>query len=251
MTGPVNAILSSSGPVRFHFVGAYLWAALAVAFGLLSPVVTELALSVPESFIYIIGGLAMLPVLQQAFTAGFGGRFAIGATVSLVVTVTDLIPGVDVNLLGIGAPFWGLVFGAATSLLLERRDYADLIAAGNGAPAPRRQDEEEPVDTEAAPKALSGPGPGRTPADAGQLPGGPIAVISPAPGPDASRVLIALREKGLGLPAGRGHAVAPRRGRVGKPAEPESAGPLRGRNRALRSTDHPRLSGNRPARARP
>lgn len=197
MTGPVNAILASSGPVRFHFVGAYLWAALAVAFGLLSPVVTELALSVPESFIYIIGGLAMLPVLQQAFTAGFGGRFAIGATVSLVVTVTDLIPGVNVNLLGIGAPFWGLVFGAATSLLLERRDYADLIAAGNGAPAPRRQDEEEPADTEAAPKALSGPGPGRTPADAGQLPGGPIAVISPAPGPDASRVLIALREKGL------------------------------------------------------
>lgn len=198
MTGPVNAILSSSGPVRFHFVGAYLWAALAVAFGLLSPVVTRLALSVPESFIYIIGGLAMLPVLQQAFTAGFGGRFAIGATVSLVVTVTDLIPGVDVNLLGIGAPFWGLVFGAATSLLLERRDYAELIAAGNGAPAPRRQDEEEAADTEAPPpKALSGPGPGRTPADTGQLPGGPIAVISPAPGPDTSRVLIALREKGL------------------------------------------------------
>ena len=198
MTGPVNAILSSSGPVRFHFVGAYLWAALAVAFGLLSPVVTKLALSVPESFIYIIGGLAMLPVLQQAFTAGFGGRFAIGATVSLVVTVTDLIPGVNVNLLGIGAPFWGLVFGAATSLLLERRDYADLVAAGDGKPAPRRQDEEEPADTKAAaPKALSGPGPGRTPAESGQLPDGPIAVVSPAPGPDTSRVLIALREKGL------------------------------------------------------
>lgn len=198
MTGPVNAILASSGPVRFHFVGAYLWAALAVAFGLLSPVVTRLALSVPEAFIYIIGGLAMLPVLQQSFTAGFGGRFAIGATVSLIVTVTDLIPGVNVNLLGIGAPFWGLVFGAATSLLLERRDYAELIAAGNGPPAPRRQEAEPAAEPEAAPpKALSGPGPGRTPADAGQLPDGPVAVISPAPGPDTSRVLIALREKGL------------------------------------------------------
>ncbi len=194
MTGPTNAILSSSGPVRFHFVGAYLWAALAIAFGLLSPVVTRLALSVPESFIYIIGGLAMLPVLQQAFTAGFGGRFAIGATVSLVVTVTDLIPGVDVNLLGIGAPFWGLVFGAATSLLLERRDYAELIAAGNGRPA---EPAPEPKEEAPAQKALSGPGPGRTPADAGQLPDGPVAVVSPAPGPDTSRVLIALREKGL------------------------------------------------------
>lgn len=198
MTGPTNAILASSGAVRFHFVGAYLWAALAIAFGLLSPVVTRLALSVPESFIYIIGGLAMLPVLQQAFTAGFGGRFAIGATVSLVVTVTDLIPGVDVNLLGIGAPFWGLVFGAATSLLLERGDYAELIADGNGAPAPRGQEQEEAAEPEAAPpKALSGPGPGRTPADIGRLPDGPVVVISPAPGPDTSRVLIALREKGL------------------------------------------------------
>lgn len=194
MTGPVNAILASSGPVRFHFVGACLWAALAVAFGLLSPVVTRLALSVPEAFIYIIGGLAMLPVLQQAFAAGFGGRFAIGATVSLVVTVTDLIPGVNVNLLGIGAPFWGLVFGAATSLLLERRDYAELVAAGNGRPAapPPEAKQEAPP-----PKALRGPGPGRTPADAGRLPDSPVAVISPAPGPDTGRVLIALREKGL------------------------------------------------------
>ena len=198
MTGPTNAILASSGPVRFHFVGAYLWAALAIAFGLLAPVVTRLALSVPEAFIYIIGGLAMLPVLQQAFTAGFGGRFAIGATVSFVVTVTDLIPGVNVNLLGIGAPFWGLVFGAATSLLLERRDYGESIAAGNGKPAPRRAGDADAADAPAVPrKALSGPGPGRTPADAGQLPDGPIAVISPAPGPDTSRVLIALREKGL------------------------------------------------------
>ena len=198
MTGPVNALLASSGPVRFHFIGAFFWAALAIAFGLLSPVVTRLALAVPEAFIYIIGGLAMLPVLQQAFTAGFGGRFAIGATVSLVVTVTDLIPGVDVALLGIGAPFWGLVFGAATSLLLERRDYADLIAPGNGAPAPRPQERKEAGNTESAPpRALSGPGPGRTPADTGQLPDGPVAVISPAPGPDTSRVLIALREKGL------------------------------------------------------
>lgn len=194
MTGPTNAILASSGPVRFHFVGAFVWAALAIAFGLLSPVVTKLALSVPESFIYIIGGLAMLPVLQQAFTAGFGGRFAIGATVSFVVTVTDLIPGVDVNLLGIGAPFWGLVFGAATSLLLERRDYGDLIAADNGRPA---EPAPEAEDETAPPKALSGPGPGRTAADAGQLPDGPIAVVSPAPGPDTGRVLIALREKGL------------------------------------------------------
>ena len=193
MTGPVNAILASSGAPRLHHVSAYIWATLAIAFGLLSPIVTRLALSVPEAFIYIIGGLAMLPVLQQSFSAGFGERFRIGATVSFVVTVTELIPGVDVNLLGIGAPFWGLVFGAATSLLLERQDYSELIGANGrpAKPAPESKAEDEPR------KALSGPGPGRTPADAGQLPDGPIDVVSPAPGPDTDRVLIALREKAL------------------------------------------------------
>jgi len=192
MTGPVNAILSSTGEPRFHFIGAYIWAALAIAFGLLSPVVTKLALSVPEAFIYIIGGLAMLPVLQQAFSTGFGGRFAIGATVTFVVTVTDLIPNVNVNLLGIGAPFWGLVFGAGTSLLLERRDFRELVF-GSGRDGAAKQDG-KPGEH----KALAGPGPGRTPADGDKLPNGPITVISPSPSPYTYRVLIALKEKGLG-----------------------------------------------------
>ncbi len=191
MTGPVNAILSSSGEPRFHFIAACIWAALAIAFGLLSPAVTELALSVPEAFIYIIGGLAMLPVLQQAFTSGFGGRFAIGATVTFVVTVTDLIPDVNVNLLGIGAPFWGLVIGTAASLLFERLDYKDLVF-GSGrdgtAKNPGKPDEH---------KALAGPGPGRPPTNGNKLPDGPITVISPSPSPYTCRVLIALKEKGL------------------------------------------------------
>ncbi len=189
MTGPTNAILASAGAPRFHFVAAFIWAALAIAFGLLAPVVTRLALSVPEAFIYTVGGLAMLPVLQQAFAAGFGGRFAIGATVTFVVTVTDLIPGVDVSLLGIGAPFWGLVFGAAASALLERQDFAALIRADADPAAGAR-----PAET---PKVLDGPGPGRTPAAAADLPEGPIVVVAPAPGPDVDRVLIALGEKGL------------------------------------------------------
>lgn len=196
MTGPVNAILASSGTPRFHFIGAYVWAGLAIAFGLMSPVVTKLALAVPEAFIYIIGGLAMLPVLQQAFSAGFGSRFPIGATVTFVVTVTDLIPNVTVNLLGIGAPFWGLVFGAATSLLLERRDFRELLFGDSRLATPvNRQDQSDEGEPR---KALAGPGPGRTPSDADRLPDGPITVISPSPSPHTYRVLIALKEKGLG-----------------------------------------------------
>ena len=124
LTGPATALVLSSGAPRYQWMGACFFGLLAIIYALLSPVITGLALAVPKTMLFVIGGLAMMRVLQQSFSQGFGGRFPMGATVTFVVTVTDLIPGYNANLLGIGAPFWGLVFGMAVSLLLERKDFA-------------------------------------------------------------------------------------------------------------------------------
>ena len=83
----------------------------------LSPLFTELMLSTPPAFIATLAGLAMLRVLQAAFVTAFKARFSLGALVAFVVTVAG------VPLAGIGAPFWGLVFGFAASALLERADF--------------------------------------------------------------------------------------------------------------------------------
>lgn len=123
LTGPANALVIANGEPRHQWLGACCWAILAMIYAIFAPVVTALALAVPKELLFIIGGLAMMRVLQQSFTQGFGGRFVMGSTVTFVVTVTDLIPGYNANLLGIGAPFWGLVFGMAVSLLLERQDF--------------------------------------------------------------------------------------------------------------------------------
>jgi benzoate membrane transport protein len=88
--------------------------ALALVFGLFAPVVTHLLLATPPAFIAALGGLAMLSVLQTAFTVSFQGRYALGALVTFVVTVAD------VAIFNVGAAFWGLVFGFAVSWLLER-----------------------------------------------------------------------------------------------------------------------------------
>ncbi len=88
---------------------------LAFAFGLLAPFFTRLLLGTPPAFIATLAGLAMLRVLQTAFIASFAGRYSLGALVCFLVTVAD------VPLFLIGAPFWGLVFGLATSRLLERK----------------------------------------------------------------------------------------------------------------------------------
>ncbi len=68
----------------------------------------------------MIGGLAMLRVLQAAFITSFRGRFTLGALVSFLVTVAD------VTVLNIGAAFWGLLAGLIVAWLLERSDFAPL-----------------------------------------------------------------------------------------------------------------------------
>jgi benzoate membrane transport protein len=114
LTGPVNAVLSGTGEKHRQYTGALLFAALGLGFGLLAPFFTRLLLATPPAFIAALAGLAMLRVLQSAFTASFGGRFSFGALICFLVTVAD------VPILNIGAPFWGLVLGLAASRLLER-----------------------------------------------------------------------------------------------------------------------------------
>ncbi|HET7766730.1 MAG TPA: benzoate/H(+) symporter BenE family transporter [Burkholderiales bacterium] len=118
LTGPVNAIISSSGERPRHYTAGIFVGVLALGFGLFAPVFTRLMLGTPKAFIAALAGLAMLRVLQSAFTVSFRDRFALGALVTFLVTVADI------PILNIGAPFWGLVSGYLASRLLEREDFA-------------------------------------------------------------------------------------------------------------------------------
>jgi benzoate membrane transport protein len=117
LTGPVNAIISGSGQQERHYTAGLLVGILALVFGLMSPVFTHLMLATPPAFIATLAGLAMLRVLQTAFSVAFKGRFTFGALLTFIVTVAN------VAIFNIGAPFWGLVFGFALSWLLERKDF--------------------------------------------------------------------------------------------------------------------------------
>jgi len=114
LTGPVNAVISTSGAKERQYTAALLVALLGMVFGLLSPFFLRLMLATPPAFIAALAGLAMMRVLQTAFVASFRERYTLGALVCFLVTVADL------PILNIGAAFWGLVFGLATSKLLER-----------------------------------------------------------------------------------------------------------------------------------
>jgi len=115
VTGPANAILNTSGIKERRYMAGVIFGLLAIGFGLFSPFTTGLGLGLPVVFINLLGGLAMLAVLQGAFTTAFGGAHALGALVSFLVTLSN------VALFNVGAPFWGLVFGYIVTLILRHR----------------------------------------------------------------------------------------------------------------------------------
>lgn len=118
LTGPVNAILTTSGERERQYTGAVMVALFGIAFGLFSPLFTRLLLAAPAAFIATLAGLAMLKVLQAAFATAFEGRFGFGALVTFLITVSGI------SVANIGAPFWGLVLGYVASRLLEPGDFA-------------------------------------------------------------------------------------------------------------------------------
>lgn len=117
LTGPVNAVIANGGAKDRQYTAGVAVGVLALAFGLLSPLLTRLMLGAPAAFVATLAGLAMLRVLQTAFIASFRERFSFGALITFLVAVGD------VTIWNIGAPFWGLLIGLGVSWLLERRDF--------------------------------------------------------------------------------------------------------------------------------
>jgi benzoate membrane transport protein len=117
LTGPTNAILVSSGPKDSQYIGGITVGLLAMLFGLCSPGFTGLLMATPGAFIVVLGGLAMLKVLQTAFQSAFKAQFSFGGLICFLVTVSGI------QIASIGAAFWGLLAGYLASRLFEPSDF--------------------------------------------------------------------------------------------------------------------------------
>lgn len=129
LTGPTNALIVAGGDRRRHYAAAMVTSVGAICVGLFAPAFVGFMLAMPASFIAALAGIAMLTPLKNAFLAGFSGPFSTGALVCFLVTVSDM------SLLGITAPFWGIVFGCVVAALLDR--------------TPKKQKVETTAETEA------------------------------------------------------------------------------------------------------
>ncbi|NUT70404.1 benzoate/H(+) symporter BenE family transporter [Pseudarthrobacter sp. C4D7] len=118
VTGPTNALLTSSGKRERQYTAAVAYGLLALVFAAFAPTLTRLMLAAPKEFVLALGGIAMLRALQQAFVTAFATSFTLGSLVTFVVTISGM------NLFNIHAAFWGLVIGYGVSRLLERADHS-------------------------------------------------------------------------------------------------------------------------------
>lgn len=114
LTGPTNALLTSSGRAERQYVAALVCGVVAVGFGLFAPAVVGALLAMPAAFVAVLAGLALLRALSGAFTVAFAGTAVTAPLLTFLVTVS----GVDV--LNLGAPFWGLLSGLLAGWLVAR-----------------------------------------------------------------------------------------------------------------------------------
>ncbi|EAX48467.1 benzoate transporter [Thermosinus carboxydivorans Nor1] len=124
--GPSTAICSSSAAGErkdMRFIAAFFEGVFWFLFALSAKVAIDAVKLVPSEFTAVLAGLAMFDVFGSAFKGAFSGQFRSGAVVAFFVAITNL------SILNIGAPFWAIIFGVLTSLLLEKNDFK--FANGN------------------------------------------------------------------------------------------------------------------------
>lgn len=119
IAGPMTAICSSeqAGEDKEKRYGATVVNGLLFGlFGLLAGLAVPFVMALPKPLIGVVAGLAMIGVLLSSLQGAFGPRLGnqVGAFVAFAVGMSSL------NLLGISAPFWALVFGVIVSLLSDR-----------------------------------------------------------------------------------------------------------------------------------
>ncbi len=120
MAGVLTAICSSSSAGKdldSRYVASLIAGVITILFGLFGKTLLAIMGVFPEALINLIAGLAMMGGLIASFRGAFSGVFSYGAFFAFITAVSG------VRFMGIGAPFWALVMGLTTSLLLDSKDW--------------------------------------------------------------------------------------------------------------------------------
>ena len=120
IAGPMTAICSSqeAGPKEGRYAASFWNGLTFAAFGVVGSFAIAFVSFIPTELVSVLAGLAMLNVLIQAFSEGFGTlKYKTGAFFALCVGASGL------SFFGIGSAFWALVVGVVVSAICDSKDF--------------------------------------------------------------------------------------------------------------------------------
>jgi benzoate membrane transport protein len=86
-----------------------------LAFGLISATAISLIQALPDALIVSVAGLALLPVILQAFRLSVGqSKHTVAAGFALLIGASNL------SILGINSAFWAIVAGVLAAFILKQ-----------------------------------------------------------------------------------------------------------------------------------
>ena len=115
-TGVAILAAKEAGPAEGRYWGVVISAILTLLIAFAGTTIAALVGVLPRSYVFALGGLAILGALQDSLEKGFSGPLRFGALVAFIVAVTPFA------VLGISSAFWSVLAGLAGSVLLEREE---------------------------------------------------------------------------------------------------------------------------------
>ncbi len=117
IAGMMTAICASpdSGPIQKRYVASVVSGIATLLFGLFAWMIIPFILSLPEAFVSLIAGLALIGALQSSLHTGFSSsQYRLSALITFIIALSNM------SFFHISAPFWALVFGAVIAHTIEK-----------------------------------------------------------------------------------------------------------------------------------
>ncbi|WP_246197229.1 benzoate/H(+) symporter BenE family transporter [Cytobacillus depressus] len=117
IAGMMTAICSGpdSGPRSKRYMASIVSGIFILLFGIFAWKIVPFIQSLPQAFVSMLAGFALIGVLHSSIQMGFSeNRYRLSAMAAFIVTLSG------VSFLHISAPVWGLVFGALLARTIEK-----------------------------------------------------------------------------------------------------------------------------------
>ncbi|ARK29433.1 benzoate/H(+) symporter BenE family transporter [Halalkalibacter krulwichiae] len=125
IAGMMTAICADkeAGPKEKRYMGAVVSGIVIILFGIFSYKLVPFIASLPEAFVSILIGFALITVFANSLLTSFSnGSMKVGAAFAFIIAVSNI------SVLHIGAPVWSLVVGTFIARFFEK----DVVKASSG-----------------------------------------------------------------------------------------------------------------------